>query len=331
MKKGFDKEEAKMCMIASFNADRDKKGVWYCKTNDPGDYAFIEKNQGSANSPASYVLAFHGTDFNSQMNVKQVSEIYKFVSPSFKITTKLNPKVSVAVNSAFCYFKESLTKYLQTLPENVDFFVTGHSEGGAIASIITLFIATTFPGKFNLKTYTYAPPTAGNEDFKTLTEAASSYGFYRVVNPNDIVPYFNDQISTVLKNNIPIKIPVAVAFVYQARKELLDVLGLKYVSIGETHLLPKKTFSQCITSPDLQPKNCNTGNLSGLDSNNCIGKIILCIKKFLLCFKSTSENNALSESSDPINTYICYTRCAHYPTTYLTLMGIPIPKSVEDE
>jgi hypothetical protein len=280
MKKGYDETEAKMCMIASHNANRDWKGVWDHSTNDPGDYAFIQKNEDG-----SYLLAFHGTDFKSLKNLVQITDVYKWAIPSFKINTKLKPKVSFAVDSAFLYFQSSLSDYLESLPFGTNFYVTGHSEGGAIAAIITLFISEKFKGKFNLKTYAFAPPTSGNQAFKTLVEEAASYGFYRIVNPNDIVPFFCDGILELIKENLPIKIPILIKGLFLFIHLLLKILRKKYIRIGETHLLAKKTFSSCLSS-----------NL---------------------------ESVSICSSKMAIVKYECYCLCAHETTSYLDLMGVP--------
>ena len=157
--------------------------------------------------------------------------------------------------------------------------------GGAIAANITLFISEKFKGKFNLKTYAVAPPTSGNKAFKTLVEGAASYGFYRIVNPNDIVPFFCDGFLELIKENLPIKIPILIKGLFVFIHLLLKILRKKYIRIGETHLLPKKTFSSCLSSNLESVSICST-------------------KKWL-------------------EKYECYCLCAHHPTSYLDLMGVP--------
>jgi predicted lipase len=66
-------------------------------------------------------------------------------------------------------------------------FITGHSLGGAIASIISLQLKKDVPG-LTVNEYTYGSPRTGNTNFAQL-HIQDIGDSWRVVNANDIVPH----------------------------------------------------------------------------------------------------------------------------------------------
>lgn len=77
-----------------------------------------------------------------------------------------------------------------------DFYITGHSQGGALATLLRAYLeylpAETFAVQNNYKTYAFAGPMAGNAAFaaeynKRFAENGTAF---RLENPNDMVPAF---------------------------------------------------------------------------------------------------------------------------------------------
>lgn len=80
-----------------------------------------------------------------------------------------------------------LTKLMDATREHRKLWITGHSLGGALATLAT--------AKLRLEKaqpvsglYTFGSPRVGNEEFARNFDADFYYQYYRVVNNNDVVP-----------------------------------------------------------------------------------------------------------------------------------------------
>ncbi|WP_299116380.1 lipase family protein [uncultured Winogradskyella sp.] len=82
---------------------------------------------------------------------------------------------------------QNLYQFISHFASNTTVYVTGHSQGGCLASVVALWLAQTFN---HIKVYpiTFAAETAGNKAFATVYQTAFLFGGLRVFNPNDIVP-----------------------------------------------------------------------------------------------------------------------------------------------
>jgi Lipase (class 3) len=83
--------------------------------------------------------------------------------------------------------------FLRAAGDQVEIFVTGHSLGGCLASVLAPSLAQQLGNANNFKVYTFAAPSAGNQDFasyynRLFTDEAASSTAFRVFNDQDIVP-----------------------------------------------------------------------------------------------------------------------------------------------
>jgi hypothetical protein len=122
---------------------------------------------------------------------------------------------------------------------SVNLYVTGHSLGGALSSVMALWLADTRTQwdpnhQTTIQAYCYAGPTAGNTDFATYLNGRLGENAHRIWNSLDVVPHawnVNDlqQIPTLYEPQIPSE-QWMINLVNGIVKTLQD-LGLNYEQI----------------------------------------------------------------------------------------------------
>lgn len=82
----------------------------------------------------------------------------------------------------------SLVDFLGDIPAGSTIQVIGHSLGGALASVLALYLSSRYQEKI-VQCHTFAAPTAGNVAFSEYFDNQLSNRAIRVFNTLDIVPY----------------------------------------------------------------------------------------------------------------------------------------------
>jgi hypothetical protein len=171
---------------------RNFKTLHYFKVNtfwdDNHAYMGYEDNK-LEKKESRYVIAFRGTVTTTQL-LKQAYnrgkvEVKKNKSQSvlfnnyFYVTyTAFRPEIQKAVNAVVI-----ATKYVKT-----EWLVTGHSLGGALATICALDLSRSgFVGKNWLRLYTYGQPRTGDPAAAAMIDQAIYH--FRIVNKGDLVPH----------------------------------------------------------------------------------------------------------------------------------------------
>lgn len=96
-------------------------------------------------------------------------------------------KIHAGFYSAYQFIKDDLMAILNGLPDTQKIWVTGHSLGGALASICIAELASSKKDQI-MGCYTYGQPRVGNRSFRIFITENYGDRFFRVVNNNDIVP-----------------------------------------------------------------------------------------------------------------------------------------------
>jgi len=127
-----------------------------------------------ATSPAAMLVAFRGTestgDWLADLNALGTDARYGRVHRGF-----------------YYAFQDVRDQAVWALSQQAGrpVFITGHSLGGALATIA----AAEWQGEFNVGgVYTYGQPRVGGSDFKAYIDQRYSGSFFRFANNNDIVP-----------------------------------------------------------------------------------------------------------------------------------------------
>ena len=137
-----------------------------------------------------------------------------------------------------------LQQIVATTPTELDLFVTGHSLGGALATILGLSLADTVAqwsgtAAVSMKTYTFASPTTGNQAYANYYNGRSglsavAWQAFRVFNEQDLVPHAYADIGGIPESGIPLSptlslVASAFAGIIQAT---LEKNGVSYVQVG---------------------------------------------------------------------------------------------------
>ncbi len=233
MEKGYDHKEAIACMAFNNAVYNDYRGIW-AEAPDHNNFKVVL----DGNESYGYTLSIRGTDLSKVKDLILDIEVFKKMHFPIKMETGLlKPRISHGLTQMFEELTPNLAKRLETLAERSDLTITGHSEGGAAAPLFALWIEATFPKKFNIKSYAFAPPSIGNKDFDTLVQQYIPYGVYRVINPCDTIPYFFIDIKALISSNTPKRIPILLKLVFYSIYFLLKFRGIVYAHTGVTVVL----------------------------------------------------------------------------------------------
>lgn len=136
-----------------------------------------------------FIVAFRGTS-----NVIQLFKEFIYSKPvSCPLSRTEGAKVSTYfLNFYATYFSSDVMAHMQEAAQNYtgyDFYITGHSLGGAFATIATLQLSAegVIP-KERLNIYTFRSPRVGNRIFaRAVTKGVQNA--FRIVHDADIVPH----------------------------------------------------------------------------------------------------------------------------------------------
>ncbi len=152
--------------------------------NNPIPMGFIAQRKNNQDpSSNDYYVIFRGT-----MESNEWQKDFRINQAPFTLDNNPKSLGKVAKGFAEIYtqnsnIKTQIQNTFSKLPNSIRIFVSGHSLGGALASLVTRHLVSM---GFKPILYTYASPRVGNEDFTIPLAAANCY---RVVNSEDAVPY----------------------------------------------------------------------------------------------------------------------------------------------
>ena len=134
---------------------------------DTGTEAFLAHRDNKF-----WVLSFRGTTANAK-------DIFTDLNARFLDTPE--GRAHKGFLMAYRSVEEKIKKAIKKIPSGASFYITGHSLGGALATVATMQLENVFPVS---ACYTFGSPRVGTEEWVTEIKAP----IYRVVNSSDGVP-----------------------------------------------------------------------------------------------------------------------------------------------
>lgn len=138
------------------------------------------------------VLVFQGSqeieDWMTNISAEKVKyfdkeKVHKGFYNSLKLFLKTIEHKEFSTNKKYKYH---LHKDINFLNDNCKIFLTGHSLGGAIATLAGCYFHDLGIKRENMSIYTFGAPPIGSQDF--YIKYKSKLDLYRVVNEDDIIP-----------------------------------------------------------------------------------------------------------------------------------------------
>jgi hypothetical protein len=153
----------------------------------------------------------------------------------------------------------NLTTFLRGSGDQAEIFVTGHSLGGCLASVLAPSLAQQVGSAKNFKVYTFAAPSAGNQDFagyynRLFTDAAAASTAYRVFNDLDIVPESWASLPAIARKYTPA--PPCPAALKPIIDRAVTAVGTTYEQVGSADngsAVLLRGQVEAPTAPDLSP------------------------------------------------------------------------------
>jgi hypothetical protein len=260
---------------------------WNFLTDWKDDFDVIDTHDWpTANPPNSSIYVAQGSWDGLQALLATTSNVFNMTPPSIVMPTPME----------LFFMAEALGSTYDT---DIDIFVTGHSLGGAMATVVGLWLADTTskwvlrPNKVNFKTYTFASPTVGNQDFVSYYNGQTGntqvqWQAFRVYNEQDAIPFGYGNLGSLPENGIP----------------LTFFFGLELVSaivVVQTALTEAKVSY-------VQVESTSNGTAVGLSNNPPSSKW------------PPSCNNPAADWTD----YACWVGYEHDHNTYLFLLDAPV-------
>ncbi len=188
----------------------------------------------TANPPNPSIYVAQGSWDGLQALLAATSNVFNMTPPAIPLPTPLED----------FFLAETLESTHDT---DVDIFVTGHSLGGAMATVVGLWLAETAskwvlrPHKVNVKTYTFASPTVGNQDFADHYNGQTAnpqvqWQAFRVYNEQDAIPFAYADLRNLPENGIPLTFlfGLEVAFTVGGVLTALADAKVSYVQVEST-------------------------------------------------------------------------------------------------
>ncbi len=198
----------------------------------------------STSSPMSYAMVVRGTNVKSIDDIIQDFQTFHFVPFTYGLPGDSIARGSMRGLDSLLIVKDPVTGktvegFLNSLPDNGNkkMFITGHSQGGALAPLLAYWFITSsgVVDRYDVEIYAFAGPSVSNQIFKTnFTNSIPATGYFHMVaNSLDIVPYFWARHDSLVINNIPAPVPWEYRLLIDLMDDFLDNNHIKYAQLAD--------------------------------------------------------------------------------------------------
>jgi hypothetical protein len=260
---GGDYNAIQAAIIAALGSSRVLGGnltlVWLAISPDMGTLIYAARDD---REPNRYALVVRGTDWNFLTD--WVDDFDVLHTHNWPTASPPDPSIVVAQGSwdglqavltatsqpDGMTLSGLLGQIINGAAPGLDLLVTGHSLGGALATILGLYLADTVSTwnaaavSVSMKTYTFASPTTGNQAYVNYYDSRSglsniSWQAFRVFNAQDMVPFAYADIEGIADSGIPLSLLLSLEIAAMAAlvQTVLNDNHVSYVQVGNAHPL----------------------------------------------------------------------------------------------
>ena len=210
----------------------------------PGNANLVFVARSTTKAGSVYGIAIRGTSIKSIKDILEDLIAFSLVQFPYGEATDSVAKGMMEGFTALLLTKDqekgtTLEEFLQAIPANnkVPLYVTGHSQGGGLAPLMTYWLVTNdlLKDKFEVNTYAFAGPGIVNKSFRDnfMNALPPDAYFQRLVNPIDVIPFFWTDLPGIIAKKIPVPLPLGYRFLLSIAEGALHIAGLTYYHITE--------------------------------------------------------------------------------------------------
>lgn len=206
-----------------------------------GNFMFLAWNQAQN----QYALAIRGSDFDFSIDWLEDFSVWQTDAWPYG-----GSNVQVSSGSLFGLQSlltiqgqngQTLLDYLNSLstpPQTL--FVSGHSLGGALSTLMSAYLCETLSSQFQILGYSFGSPTVGTLDWtEYFSQAVPNFSRYWI--KNDFVPRFweIDDLGMILTESIPSPVPMVIEILILGLISVFSTDGPQYSTEITSNELPE--------------------------------------------------------------------------------------------
>jgi len=215
-------------------------------SDDRGNMLYVA---GDTNSK-QLAVAIRGTDWSFWLDWVQDLAVVLPLQPFTSIlpsTPANNPRIAAgttvglnqllaAQGSTSAGTQVDVVTFLRQAGPDADIFITGHSLGGCLASVLAPSLAFQLGSASNLKVYTFAAPSAGDQNFAEyynrlfMNQGTNISTAHRVYNSLDVVPNSWASLNVIETYYDPS--PRCTSELKAIVDKAISLVGTQYVQVG---------------------------------------------------------------------------------------------------
>lgn len=201
---------------------------------------YVAKN--NTTHPASYAIAIRGTSIGSLVDILENAKVFTLVPFKYgiegdSIAIGSMEGLDILLSTRDPITDHTLAEFLTQIAgvEKKKMYITGHSQGGALAPLLSYWFITSsgVVDDFNLETYAFAGPSVSNGIFKDhfFNSLPTTADFHMVANSLDVIPYFWARYDSLITGHIPTRVPIEYRIATTIVTDEFKLKNISYVQL----------------------------------------------------------------------------------------------------